>query len=102
MNSGRRLKYSCTHDSAQEQRRFKGEVQGKRVYILSIFILGSICLQCSLSYKGDQLLWGQLGLGWLIVKSQMSMTNADLHADCLSALFYLVIYLFLRNAVICF
>lgn len=48
---------------------------------------------CSaLSYKGDQLLWGQLGLGWLIVKSQMSMTNADLHADCLSALFYLVIY----------
>lgn len=31
----------------------------------------------------------------------MSVTNANLHADCLSALFYLVIYLFLRNAVIC-
>lgn len=31
----------------------------------------------------------------------MSMTNADLHADCLSSLFYLFIYLFLRNAVIC-
>lgn len=64
----------------------------KRVCILSIFILGSTCSQCSLSYKGDQLLWGQLGRGWLIVKSQMSMTNADLHADCLSALFYLVTY----------
>lgn len=80
--------------SAQEQRRFQEKLQAERVYVLPVFLPGSIRQRCSLSHKGDQLLWGQLGPGWLIVESQMSMTNADLHADCLSALFR---YLFISQ-----